>query len=113
MNGDYIELTGADSEAGIVDRLTELLTPLAVREGKAGFLVIHLAEYCFAYLDFDPGGPWSAMLVIGHLADDDPTRRSVAETTYRTLATHTPWSLRWSSDCTMEVVTTATVSTGS
>jgi hypothetical protein len=109
MNGDYIELTGADSTAGVADRLTELLAPLAVRPGELGYLVLELAERCFAFVDFHPDSQSSAMLVIGHPKDDDLVRRSVAETVYRKLAADTPWALRWTSDSSSAVVSTATL----
>jgi hypothetical protein len=109
MNGDYIELAGAESELGIVLWLTALLTPLAVRPAGPGFPVLELENGCFAFVDFQPGGQWTAMLVIGHPTDDDPVRRAVAEAVYRKLAAATPWSLRWTSDSSSDVVSTATL----
>lgn len=109
MNGEYVELAGADSETGVLHTLTELLQPLVVEPGEQGLVLLELDNLCFAYVDWAPSEPWTAVLAIGHPEDDDQVRRSTAESVYRKLAAHTPWSLRWTSDCTPTVISTATL----
>ena len=106
MNGDYIELAKTKSEVDVVDALTAALDPLATGWTQSGLLVLELDAQSFAYVDFQPGGPWTTRLAIGNLDDDDAARRTTAKMIYDKLATLTAWAMQWTSDTSGAVVST-------
>jgi hypothetical protein len=103
VNGDYLELAGPVSEVEVVQTLVDLLRPLATQPNSSSYTTLTLDDHNFAFVDFCPGGPWTATLAIGHLADDDRARRAMARRVYQRLMADTSWHLRWTSDASPEV----------
>jgi hypothetical protein len=103
VNGDYVELAGPVSEVEVVQTLVDLLHPLATQPNSSSYTTLTLDDQNFAFVDFCPGGPWTATVAIGHLADDDTARHAMARHVYQRLRTETSWHLRWTSDVSAEV----------
>lgn len=95
--GDYIEVTGVEHDADLVEQLMRLLPPPAVRrKGHTTFPVIDLGGGVEMLVD--ECGEDLAVLAVGGEQAQTAVRRAGARRVFHTLAEATGWSLRWSAD---------------
>jgi len=105
MNGDYIEVTGVESETEVLWTLVHLLGSVTVTQSDETFPTITIGSRIVVFVDFEAAGARTALLAIGDLGNDDQARRAAAKNIYDTLSTATTWPLRWTSDTASESIT--------
>jgi hypothetical protein len=106
MNGDYIEVTGVESETEVLWTLAHLLGSVTVTQSDETFPTITLGTGTVVFVDFEAFGARTALLAIGDLGNHDQARRAAAKNIYDALAAATTWPLRWTSDTTPETIMT-------
>jgi len=104
VNGDYIEVTGVESETEILRTLGHLLGSATTAQSEDPFPTITIDTRTVVFVDFEAAGARTAHLAIGDLDNNDQERRAAARNIYDTLSIATTWSLRWTSDTTTETI---------
>jgi hypothetical protein len=105
VNGDYIEVTGVESETEVLWTLVHLLGSVTATQSDETFSTITIGSRTVVFVDFEAFGARTALLAIADLGNDDQERRGAAKNVYDALATATTWPLRWTSDTPSESIT--------